>query len=567
MSSPFPEQADLGYKLLLFIQYTALGRVFPRGEDTVISSSCLAGLVKAVVSAAELPALPSAPRKVSSIDILSQQLDSPVIYPYLFALAKVDFYALFYCLHLAFKELYAQCAGVGLEYQQKADSELHDSFGDMVFALLEFAKNGDTVLKMQNSFQLCFFEHFLDLLVTVATPLPEVLVEDLVVYCRLHVKPHSEAERRVSSLVSAQVKICSYPGPFVNCLEKNGFFLAALKLYGIKVRSTSRTLSNALKSYVAERSEESRGQVFSYIHQFFASMTAAADGAPTDSLAEARHSESRDVLVQSVEDLAAINLLETKKVTAMYLSPTHLSAVMDKTQRQQKLQFELLDAVVRGLPAPTASSDDVDGLSNAALSGDEDALSSNEMLVYITQMATFRPQELHSFLSTHNNYPLDESLKVCRSKGIFDATAFLLERAGDSMAALDLCLKEISSALALTLKEVEVLVRAQCNETGGAMSRKPGTFRRGSRTGAGLGANSGAVDVLQILRGGHGHTARHVFDPLHAIASYRTFCDAVTLSTGVCARHDNKSSSAHWFKVLDYFLKEKCICLKALSYY
>ena len=562
---PFPEQADLGYKLLLFVQYTSTGRVYPRGEDTVISSTCLGGLVKALISGEELPSLPSAPRTTSSVAVLSQQLDWTVRYPYLFALAKVDYYALFYCLHLAFKELYAQGAGVGIENPPKAGAAQNDSFGDMLLAVLNFAKMGDTALKMQNSFQLCFFEHFLNLLVTVPTPLPEALVEEIVVHCKMHIKSPTEAEQHVISLVTAQVKMCSYPGPFVTCLEANGFYLPALKLYGIKVRSTSRTLANALKRYVSDRHEENRGQVFGYIHNFFSSMTAAADGAPTDSLAESRHRESRTVLVEHIEELAGINLEETKKITGMYLSPTHLAAVIEKTQRHQKLQFELLDAVVRGLAIPSSTSEDVDEgvvVANAALSGDEEVLNSGEMLLYVTQMATFRPQELHAFLSTHNNYPLDETLKVCRSKGIFDATAFLLERAGDSMGALDLCLKEISSALALTHKEVEALVRLQCNDTGGSVTRTAGTFRRGSRTsGTGTGSNSscGAVDILQVLRAGHGHTSRHTLDPLHAIAPYRTFCDAVTLSTGVCARHDSKASSTHWFKVLDYLLKEKCM--------
>jgi hypothetical protein len=576
---PTPEQADMGYKLLLFIQYAATGRVFPRGESTVISSSCLSELIKAVASPTELPPIPSAPRTTTaSVEVLAHTRGSSVQFPYLLALAKVDYYAMFYCLQLAFRELYTQGSGVGVESQQKSDSShLRNSFGDLIYSLLEFAKIGDSQMKMQNSYQLCYFEHFLDLLVSVNTPLPEILVEDIISYCRSHVKPYLEAEKLIVSLVSAQCKTCSFPGSFVHALEQNGFYRPALKMYGLKVRSTSHTLTNALRSYVADRTDDFRRQVFPYVHEFFAGMTASVDGAPTDSLAETRQTECRQVLVQQIEELAGIDLLETKRLTVAYLSPTHISAVISKTQKHQKLQFELLDAVVRGLEsaAPTADEHPEEGgavsVPVPGLTGDEDVLSAHEMLVYVTQLATFRPDELHTFLSTHNNYPLDETLKVCRSKGIFDATAFLLERAGDSMGALELCLKEISSALAITQKEVETLVRAQCSDGHHSGGKRGGTFRRGSKSthpsqqGAAGGA-AGGVDVMQILRAGshhqagaaHGHTARHVLDPLSVIPAYRSFTKAVALSTGVCSRHDSKSSSTHWFKVLDYLLKEKC---------
>ncbi|CAM9876731.1 unnamed protein product, partial [Phaeothamnion confervicola] len=54
---------------------------------------------------------------------------------------------------------------------------------------------------------------------------------------------------------------------------------------------------------------------------------------------------------------------------------------------------------------------------------------------------------VYPYLSTHDNYSLDECLSLCQAAGITDATAYLLERGGDVGGALRLTLRTLRERL------------------------------------------------------------------------------------------------------------------------
>jgi hypothetical protein len=532
---PSPEQTDIGYKLLLFLQYTSENRVFPRGEKYKLPRLALLSLIGVIISPAILAPIAESPRLDSHLE--SQPLFMKT-FPYLFALAKIDFYALFYCLHLCLVELYAQ----GPELM--ADANM--LYGDMLYSVLLFAKFGDEDQKMKNTFQRCFYEHSLDHVVSINTPLPEPFVQDIISHCKSHLKPLSLAENYMFTLVNSQSKCSFNPSNFAIALERNGFFFPALRLYGGKIKPTPETLTQALQNYLLDRNEDTRHKIFDYIGEFFTKLEVNTD----NGLDNTTISKCRLILINYLEEMALINLIHTKRVVGSYLSNC-VSEVIEKTQKQQRLQFELLDALIRGT-FDTPDSTNQEGLiENFSV---DDLLNPQQMLVYISQLSTFRPMELHGFLATHHNYPLDEVLKVCKSKNLFDATAYLLERAGDFQAALDLCISEINSALLRTIVGVESLLKDQHYE----MDSKKQGIRRGSK--------SLMVDVLQILKigGNHQPSSGHVYglsspvlEPVFKLEGFQSFSKAITIATGICTRFESKSTSVHWFKVLDYLLKEK----------
>jgi len=554
---PSPEQVDVGYKLLLFLQYTSEGRMFPRGDSVVVPSSCLAALLDSVLSPIALAPFPSMPGDAPTE---AQSSIWRKRYPYLYGISKIDYYALFYCLSLSTRALYSHGAAAAIKKNHSQTNESgFASLGDIFSSILDFAKYCDEEMSAHNGYQVCFYEHSLEQLVSIHVPLPDALINDIVNHCRIHIRPPDVAESKMCALVASQGKLTQSPASMAASLERNGFYFPALKLYGLKLRLTSTTLKNALGCYLSDRNDETRSKVFTYIHDFFSGMTAAADGAPTDTSAETRNLECRAVLVSFIENLASIDLKKTKDVMILYLSPTHISAIIEKTQKHQKLQFELLDAVINGSTGTPkggdgsdlsvkdtsheANSTAADVAENMLLS--DDVLTTEQVFVYISQLSTFRPHDVFQFLSTHNNFPLDETLQICRNKEIFDATVYLLEKAGDSVAALDMCLSHISLSLAKTHSEVEKMVRAQCNEygsgfTGGSMKRLGGGKGISS---APIGASS---DTVQFLNQSES-----------AYSSYNSFTKAVKLATGICSRLDNKSVTTHWFSVLDHLLKEK----------
>jgi hypothetical protein len=548
---PSPEQTDIGYKLLLFVQYTSQSRTFPRGEKLKLPSSALVSLVRLLVSPAILPAIAGSPR-------LEMQLESQPLFmktfPYLFALAKVDFYALFYCLHLCLTELYHSLAQIAQDHTAL-------SYGDLLYSALLFAKFGDDDLGMKTSFQRCFYEHFLDHVVLVTSILPEPFLRDVVLHCKAHIKPHNVAEQYMFSLVSSQSKNLGSFANFAATLESSGFYFPALRLYGGRLKPTSETLHRALQSYLTDRSEEHRAKVFDYIREFFSKLN-LSEGLSTESASD---SLCRSILITHIEELAAINLLEAKRVVLAYLTQ-NISEMMEKTQRHQRLQFELLDALVRGVSSSERSpiGEDMPGNdANESAGLLDDLFTPQQTLIYISQLATFRPSDLHSFLTTHHNYPLDEVLKLCRTKNIFSSTAFLLERAGDFEAALDLCLSEIGLTLLQTVAEIKQLLEGFSRPV---EEKTAAPNRRGSR-GLVQSTRTSEDEILSILKsagnhhvssGGHSYgLSSSVLDPVNQLSGFKSFSLAIATATGLCTRHDGKSSSVHWFKVLDYLLKEK----------
>lgn len=550
---PSPEQTDIGYKLLLFLQYTSEGRVFPRGEKLKLPSTALVSLARLLLSPAVLPPIAGSTRLETQLEKHPLLLKT---FPYMYALSKIDFYALFYCLHLCLIGVYES----GTLLSQESN-EL--SYGDLLYSALLFAKYGDTDLGMKSSFQRCFYEHLLDHIVSVTSTLPELFLRDIIYHCRSHIKPYSMAEKYMFTLVSSQNK-CNHHSftTFAMTLENNGFFFPALRLYGGKLKPTSETLNKSLQCYLSERNEEFRMKVFDYIQEFFSKLNLTDNmvGESTDD----RVLLCRSVLISYLEELATINLHHTKIIVVSYLN-RNITEVMEKTQRHQKLQFELLDALVRGI----ASTDPEEGTADITESTIfDDMFTPQQILSYITQLATFRPADLHSFLTTHHNYPLDDVLKLCRSKNIFDSTAFLLERAGDFQAALDLCLSEIGVALLQTVVSIEnVLDKGSLD-----VDTKKTTHRRGSRSSQ-YPSSDELFSILKYSANKHVANGRHtyglsssVLDPVNQIEGFKTFSLAISTATGLCTRHDSKSNATHWFKVLDFLLKEKRMSINILFY-
>jgi len=66
---------------------------------------------------------------------------------------------------------------------------------------------------------------------------------------------------------------------------------------------------------------------------------------------------------------------------------------------------------------------------------------------YVALLSQFDPQSVYSFLLDHSDYRLEECLSITKEKGIVDATAYLLERAGDFHGALELLLEDLHSKL------------------------------------------------------------------------------------------------------------------------
>ena len=88
-------------------------------------------------------------------------------------------------------------------------------------------------------------------------------------------------------------------------------------------------------------------QIFPYIHDFFDHLD---NNTANDSQGE--YASCCHVLIEFIQDLASVNMHNTRLLMVMYLHEC-VDLMMEKTKKQQKLQFELLDAMVRGVKNQT----------------------------------------------------------------------------------------------------------------------------------------------------------------------------------------------------------------------
>lgn len=690
---PTPQQVDIGYKLILFIQYAATGKVYPRGGKTVVSALCLTQLIELLICK-QYPPVPIAVKSTTADAITTASttlsagsglstmtaaaLTSPQMnfsFPFLFSLSQIDLYALFHTLAQAFKTIYGNSDN-GNIVKLNNNNLYFASFGAMFMSVLNFAKYADShmghgAVSTSNSnsggttsgvssnnitHQLCFFELFLDLITSSNVSFPMEFLYTVIQHCQKHVKtPLNRAETLIEALITRQLKylpVCGviesclsmlssgtnyslsylalfcllcfiYTNHLISCyhvfvaqptaqvykelaseLEQHFFFMTALKLCSVnskyRYKATTDTLRTAVVCYIhnnsvtsssssslsSHSSSEQAMQIFPYIHEFFEHLDNTTANDPNGEYVKCCH-----VLIEFIQDLASVNLHNTKLLMVMYLHD-NVELMMEKTKKQQKLQFELLDAMVNGVKNQTVTAttsntetdtstsstttttaaavdikhdiesshdenyaDESKGEHNhesspGTISKSEEillpttSLQDHNVLVYISQLATFQPKQVLNFLSTHSNYPLDEALKVCKQKSIFNATAYLLERAGDSMAALELCLMEISNTLPEFVSKVESMVSDSLQQSSGGNSGSNNlSFAK-------------SMALLQLLKNPSPSKLIEVFQHLEAFV---LFNDIIQLVTGVCSRIDAKSSSsyAHWFHVLDQLLKVK----------
>ena len=97
----------------------------------------------------------------------------------------------------------------------------------------------------------------------------------------------------------------------------------------------------------------------------------------------------------------------------------------------------------------------IDHLERDPEKGLSDVLESVEVLTYIKLLVAFAPEKVFPFLLSHQDFPVDHCLELFREKDIGDATALLLERNGEIVAALNLLLTEFARKIEDAKKSVE----------------------------------------------------------------------------------------------------------------
>ena len=151
---------------------------------------------------------------------------------------------------------------------------------------------------------------------------------------------------------------------------------------------------------------------------------------------------------------------------------------------------------------------------------------------YLELMAKFHPDTVYQYLTTSDNYRVEECLKLCQEYEIADASAYLLERMGNVSSALQLMLQTLEGRL-MTLKRVVRGLSLSSYDTRGRFK-----YERNK------------LDTHTIVAS------------LHQGKESQAVCQILTFGLDLCERNSGSTSNSEhgsqlWFNVLDRLINAK----------
>lgn len=503
-SFPTPLQADAGYKMLLFLQYTFEDKVFPRGDSLTIPSQWLMELMEAVLN----PSYCAAPySKDEALNILL----SEIRFPYLLYLAKIDSPATVHCAASGLKRIYEA------NKLEAVPCKTFSSIVEMFIRLFEFVESFNTELAAHDEIRQIYFDNVIEILVLDPTPLPTSLVISMIKFCHQSIQPQSQAENLLVSMVYNQSRHSSgvLETHVREELECHNFWRAALNMQNgsrsigriVNVKDFERAIRSYMKRQESDLSSSSNQQVYTFVQAQFDMLF--QDNTSADITREFCLSLCRKTI-----DLMDINQEQTKILVCNILLD-HVGDLIEHTKKHPYVQFELLRSIERSIVND----------SGKELSSYFTAL---DQLVYIKLIISYAPGDLFAFIKSNDSYPLDECLALFREHSVADATSWLLEKTGETNSALNLLLSEISKNIQSAKRSIDM----NLNE-------------------ASISAEK--TIILQILnKMGNSRT-----EAATRLKCYSELSHPLDCCIGLCSRNSSKLNPTLWFTTFEFLLKER----------
>lgn len=501
--------ADVGYKLLLFLLYISEDKVFPRGLEKVYDGTELLALLERVVSADYVDLLSLVPNdQKTDGHAAGRAMVKDMKWPYLTYFARLDGAALFHVLKKAIEKTYtvlsqrAKNAGGEMARLTKVIATLHQFslFMDRQGTLLSIRLEALLWEKLHLSF---FSFHLL--------AQEEEVIRGLVRYCQNRpTSQHEHYETLLAGLAEDQSKLLSS-----SALEAKGggvangggsleemfrifcdatFYLAALSIrtarpletdyraavtFYLSLDSHKKPLESSSgigsskgsdKSAVARGAvaagRESSAPAFDYLDSQYSYLLRYQDTLHSD-IAKGYEDKLNRAVVGQMASLAAADLFRAARLTRRHLLP-HLSLLLEQTKTNNKLQFQLLSTI---LNKPKKQAEQEEQEQGVAVEEQEELPTSallttfftqHDLLYYLHLYSVYQPFQLLSFLQEYGEYlPLDDCLALARDRLLHDCWAYLEERCGNVTLALQLLLKDISSKVRNTRREIDHLLSSE----------------------------------------------------------------------------------------------------------
>jgi len=213
----------------------------------------------------------------------------------------------------------------------------------------------------------------------------------------------------------------------LNC-EKSAFYIVCVYLY------TKRgEYSNVLVSYL--RDEYLKEHVFDSI-----SLMLKNSEQDSNML-----KQFKTAVMDHLATLISLNCSKTARLVIDYFHEEH-EKVVSLLENYPEMQFEYLKTYL-GPEAP---------LIDMLLKKKGIAIREELHQKYLELLCRFQPETVYAHLtSNRHQYPLEQSIQLCKKYEILDAAAYLLERAGDIHGAVHLLLEDIERRMGKLEKYLE----------------------------------------------------------------------------------------------------------------
>jgi hypothetical protein len=428
--------AERGYKLLLFVLYTAEDKIYPRGLSKVIGYQSLLDLINYLlqVDYLTIPSLISSTSIVSSKEECVEGLvtnpfctlpHSRRNYPYLSYFTLLDASALLHVLCTAWSKLYT------LSMQSKVSDDFAGIAGQLDI-MLKFTVYIDTIITSFSMHKL-YLDKCSELLPNMAHVVMTMeLWSSLVSHCSNKARSsHHRQEALLTTLVESQCKLLASHNSTTwsdisNLLCLKQYYIAALSIR--HVEEIEVNYKAALTFYLSlvdtnNSSDSNNTLVFDYITLQYANFERRSD----EAVFRQKSSFSQEVVTKLL-DLAAISLDRTVLLLSEQLL-TSITAVIEAGKYNSKLQFAVLTALITQQTAEESLS---------TLFGQY--FNSVNMIDYLYLHTVYSLDTLLVFVQKHMAYiPLDECMQIMKEHNVADVLSYLYEKCGDVQTALQVC--------------------------------------------------------------------------------------------------------------------------------
>ena len=250
------------------------------------------------------------------------------------------------------------------------------------------------------------------------------------------------SEDEVLSLLKALPRSSYELDEILGTVEMTQMTRAALFLY---MQGVSRSIdrpsmsdkcqnyfNRAIDCFLKDEDTAYRKRLFEYVTKQCAGGGAVApdDGNSTFLL--------RRVLLKRIGELVELDGVQTATLVGeLFIEDISMIISSLHSIDSGRVQYAFLRAIVADLPK-------VDPVAAQELGAN---LTNKHHHRYLALMTRFQPDMVYSYLSTNQNYRLEDALKLCQDRRLTDGSAYLLERMGDVSGALVLMLQTLDTRM------------------------------------------------------------------------------------------------------------------------